>query len=165
MLLFSSIGIMKCLAQTNEWGNKIKLIVLDPGHFHAALIQKSMYSEIDSSVHVYAPKGTDVEGYLALINKYNTRTDNPTSWNEVIYLGEDYLEKMLLQKTGNLVILAGNNQKKATYISRSVGLGINVLSDKPMAITSDDFEVLKRSFDSAKKSGVLIYDIMTSRYE
>ena len=32
----------------------IKLITLDPGHFHAALIQKSMYPQVDPSVHVYA---------------------------------------------------------------------------------------------------------------
>src|SRR5687768_12913728 len=28
---------------------KIKLITLDPGHFHAALVQKSMYANVDST--------------------------------------------------------------------------------------------------------------------
>jgi hypothetical protein len=32
----------------------LQLITLDPGHFHAALVQKSMYEAIDSTVHVYA---------------------------------------------------------------------------------------------------------------
>ncbi|MFA5245144.1 MAG: hypothetical protein WC380_07555, partial [Pedobacter sp.] len=38
--------------EVQERDNKIKLITLDPGHFHSALIQKSMYDEIDTVVHV-----------------------------------------------------------------------------------------------------------------
>ena len=33
---------------------EVKLITLDPGHFHAALVQKSMYEQVDSTVYVYA---------------------------------------------------------------------------------------------------------------
>jgi hypothetical protein len=35
----------------------LKLIVLDPGHFHAALLQKTMYPDIDPTVRVYAEDG------------------------------------------------------------------------------------------------------------
>ena len=37
--------------------NQFRLITLDPGHFHAALIQKSMYDGVDPRVAVYAPLG------------------------------------------------------------------------------------------------------------
>jgi hypothetical protein len=37
----------------------MKLTVLDPGHFHAALVQKNMYANVDDTVHVYAPAGPD----------------------------------------------------------------------------------------------------------
>jgi hypothetical protein len=40
--------------------NEVKLITLDPGHFHAALIQKEMYAGVSSRVHVYAPLGPDL---------------------------------------------------------------------------------------------------------
>ena len=33
----------------------VRLITVDPGHFHAALVQKSMYPGVDSNVQVYAP--------------------------------------------------------------------------------------------------------------
>ena len=39
----------------------VHLITLDPGHFHAALVQKSMYADVDSVVHVYAPGGNDLQ--------------------------------------------------------------------------------------------------------
>ncbi|GAG07892.1 unnamed protein product, partial [marine sediment metagenome] len=41
----------------------VKLITLDPGHFHAALVQKTMYDEVSPTVYVYAPKGPDVEDH------------------------------------------------------------------------------------------------------
>ena len=42
----------------------LRLITLDPGHFHAALVQKSMYANVDPVVHVYAPDGDDLAEHL-----------------------------------------------------------------------------------------------------
>lgn len=143
----------------------VKLITVDPGHFHAALVQKSMYDDVDSVVHVYAPAGPDVELHLGRIKAFNARAESPTDWNEVVYTGDDFFEKMLTQKAGNVVVLAGNNQKKTEYISKSLGAGFHVLADKPMAIDTKGFEVLKEAFATAKSNQVLLYDIMTERYE
>ena len=79
---------------------EVKIMTLDPGHFHAALVQKSMYDQVDPVVNVYAPDGVDVVDHLKRIEGYNTRAENPTSWIEKVYKGEDYLEKMLDRKTG-----------------------------------------------------------------
>lgn len=144
--------------------NKIRLVVLDPGHFHAALIQKSKLPEIDSNVRVYAPDNADVYGYLKLVQSYNSRQEDPTFWKEKVYLHNDYLQKMVQEKAGNLLILAGNNQKKTEYIQAGIQAGMNVLSDKPMVISSDDFKVLKQAFGEAEKKNLIVYDIMTERY-
>lgn len=146
-------------------GPQIRLITIDPGHFHAALVQKSMYPQIDSTVHVYAPGGNDLTLHLDRINAFNTREDNPTSWNEVVYTGEDFLQKMISDKKGNVVVIAGNNRDKGNYINTAVSNGFHVLADKPMAINTRDFELLTSSFETARKNGVLLYDIMTERYE
>ena len=112
----------------------VKLITLDPGHFHAALVQKEMYPGIDSEVYVYAPGGLELEAHLALIKQYNERPEHPTKWVEKVYKGSDYLEKMLSEKKGNVVVLAGNNRQKTEYINKAIEAGLNVLGDKPMAI-------------------------------
>lgn len=143
----------------------VQLMILAPGHFHAALLQKSMYPQIDSTVYVYAPEGPEVKSYLDLIEQYNTRAEHPTDWKEKVYTGPDYLKKMLKEKPGNLVVIAGNNQRKTDYIKRSVDSGLNVLADKPMAITPAGFDKLKTAFADAQKNNVLLYDIMTQRYE
>lgn len=144
---------------------QIKLITLAPGHFHAALLQKSMYNEISPVVHVYAPEGPEVKAHLSLIEGYNTRADNPTSWQEKVYTGPDYLEKMFTEKAGNVIVMAGKNQDKANHIKMAVEAGYNVLADKPMAINTETFNTLKEAFKTADKNDVLLYDIMTERYE
>ena len=146
-------------------GDTVKLVTLDPGHFHAALVQKQMYPNVSPNVHIYAPAGSDLDMHMARINGFNTRKDNPAAWESVVYTGPDFIDKMLQDKSGNLVVLAGNNSRKAEYILKSVQAGYNVLSDKPMAITPKDYELLKQAFDVAKEKGVVLYDIMTERYE
>jgi predicted dehydrogenase len=144
---------------------QIQLVTLDPGHFHAALIQKTMYDEVDPMVHVYAPEGNDVLFHLDRIKAYNTRANDPTNWKQVVYTGNDFFEKMLNDKAGNVVVISGNNQKKTEYILKSLEAGFNVFADKPMAIDKNDFEMLKQAFAIAEKNNLLLYDIMTERFE
>ncbi len=149
----------------SQMANQVKLLTVDPGHFHAALVQKIMYDQVSPDVHVYAPDGPDYIQHLERIKSYNLRQDDPTSWNEIIYTGAGFFEKMIEEKKGNVVVLSGNNRKKAEYISRSVNAGLNVLADKPMIISPGDFAGLEESFRIAGKKGILLYDIMTERYE
>lgn len=144
---------------------EVKLMTLDPGHFHAALVQKTMLDQIDPTVYIYAPEGPELQGHLNLINSYNNREDNPTSWDTKIYTGPDYFEKMLSEKPGNVMVTAGNNAKKAEYILKTVEAGINVLADKPMIILPEEFPKLEKAFKVAEENGVMLYDIMTERYE
>jgi predicted dehydrogenase len=143
----------------------IHLIILAPGHFHAALLQKSMKDKLDSTVHVFAPDGPEVASYLALIDQYNSAAKEPTNWKEEVYTGMDYLEKLIKTKPGNVVVIAGNNQMKTGYIERCVGASLNVLADKPMAISKAGFDKLKDAFSTAAKNEVLLYDMMTERFE
>jgi len=143
----------------------VRLVTLDPGHFHAALIQKSMYDDVDSTVHVYAPEGNDLKMHLERINLYNTRTEAATRWKEDVYAGNDFFERMIVEKKGNVVVLSGNNLKKTDYILNSLKNGYHVFADKPMVIDSKGFDKLKEAFEVAAKNNLLLYDIMTERFE
>lgn len=168
-----SVVILLCLlisCQTTKQeevkeNKTIRLVTLDPGHFHAALVQKSMYENVDSVVHVYAPEGADVQMHLKRIEGFNTRPGDATRWSEKVYTGDDYFQKMLEEKAGNVVVISGNNRKKTEYIRRSLEEGMNVLADKPMAIDAAGYADLKQAFATAGAKGLLLYDIMTERYE
>lgn len=163
-----SVVFMSCNnneTKKEETTKAFRLVTLDPGHFHAALVQKSMYDDVDSVVHVYAPEGNDLQLHLNRIKTYNDRAEQPTHWKEEIYTGNDFFEKMIAEKKGNVVMLSGNNKKKTEYILKSLQNGFNVLADKPMVIDGKGFEELKEAFDVAAKNKLLLYDIMTERFE
>ena len=151
--------------ETQDTSCEVKLITLDPGHFHAALVQKTSYPQVCKDVYVYAPEGEDLKEHLKRIEGYNTRTESPTGWSEITYTGADFLEKMLQEKKGNVMVTAGNNGKKTDYLKAALSAGLHVLADKPMAINVADFEALKECFEIARQKGVLLFDIMTERFE
>jgi len=142
----------------------MQLIALDPGHFHASLVQQQMYPDIDSVIRVYAPEGPEVKQYLQQVAAYH-QGSSKVHWTTDVYTGSDYLQQMLLCAGGNIVILAGNNRLKPMYIRSAVGAGMHVLADKPMAINAAGFEALLASFADAAAGKVQLFDIMTERYE
>ena len=149
---------------TGEEG-EVKLIVFAPGHFHASLLQKERLPQVNDTVFVYAPDGPETDQYLKNIDQYNSRKENPTSWNVNLYQEDDFWDRMLSEKRGNVVVLSGKNQDKTEYILGSVKNGLNVLCDKPMAINQYDFILLEQAYSYAEANDVILYDMMTERYE
>lgn len=165
LLLIMGLAACSNNQQAMQEQEKITLVTVAPGHFHASLVQKSMYPGVSDTAYVYAPDGPELDAHLSLIEQYNTRLERPTNWHEVVYTGADFMEKMLSERKGNVVVLSGNNQHKMDYISQSVAAGLHVLADKPMIIQHTDFPRLEAAFAQADEKGVVLYDIMTERYE
>lgn len=173
--LLSSI-LMSCAGKSNSLNDsktlfsgkegEVRLIILDPGHFHASLLQKNSMKQVSDTMYVYAPNSSiGLDQYLSAIKSFNQRLDNPTKWKEIVYTGDDFMDKMVSDRLGNVVILAGNNKNKSKNIAAAIDAGINVLSDKPMAINKHDFKKLEEAYNNAEVNNVLLYDIMTERYD
>src|SRR5689334_17481769 len=145
--------------------NEFKLITLDPGHFHAALIQKEMYPEVARRSTVYAPLGPDVIDHLQRVARFNLRAENPTAWEIDVHASPDFLERMIAARPGNVVVLSGRNRRKIDLIQASVKAGLHVLADKPWIIHAADLPKLEAALGDAARQGVIAYDIMTERYE
>ncbi len=143
----------------------VRLITLDPGHFHAGLIQKEMYPGVAETVHVYAPLGPDLIAHLNRVAAFNSRTERPTRWSLEVHAGPDSLARMLREKPGNVVVLSGRNRGKIDSIVASLAAGLDVLADKPWIISAADFPKLEQALESAEKGGRIAYDVMTERYE
>ena len=170
--LASLLMVIACLAvlasaalQKDRSMNEVKIITLDPGHFHAALVQKRMYAGVSKSVAVYAPLGFDLAEHLNRIARFNLRGEDPTSWELDIHTGPDFFERMLKERPGNAVVISGRNRGKIDRIKACVEAGLNVLADKPWIITSGDLGKLEASLNAADQKGIIAYDIMTERYE
>jgi predicted dehydrogenase len=153
------------MAQTTPAAPAVRLMTLDPGHFHAALIQKEMYPGVSDQVHVYAPLGPDLLGHLGRVVGYNTRSASPTAWRLEVHTDPDPRDRMLREKPGNVVVLSGRNRVKIDHIAASVDAGLHVLADKPWILRSADLPKLDRALAEADRRGTVAYDIMTERFE
>jgi len=110
ILLFTFSLLYACGLKKNsnriEKAKAIQMIQLDPTHSHAAAAQNDQLDFLDSTVFVYTPDKNAIEPYLNQIKSMNSRAQDPTNWNEEVYAGPDYLEKMVTDKKGNVVVLS-----------------------------------------------------------
>ncbi len=143
----------------------VRLMTLDPGHFHAALVQKFKVPGASPQADVYAPLGPDLLGHLGRISAFNTRKENPTDWRLEVHTGPDYQERMFRERPGNVVVLSGRNDLKIDRIKAAVEAGFHVLADKPWIISSADLPKLESALETAERKGLVAYDIMTERFE
>ena len=143
----------------------IGIMTLDPGHFHAGLIHKSMYPVVDSTIYVFAPEGPELKDYLNRIDSYNNRPEDPAAWKTEVYAGPDYLQRMIAKKPGNVMVVAGKNDRKIDYIEQAIQNGIHVYADKPLVINKEGYARLLEVFQLAEEKDLLLYDIMTERFE
>jgi predicted dehydrogenase len=143
----------------------VRLMTLDPGHFHAALIQKEMYPGVAPRVDVFAPLGFDLFEHLKRVAAFNNRADKPTAWQTEVHASPDFFERMLRERPGNVVVLSGRNRGKIDRMLASVRAGLHVLGDKPWILKSDDLPKLEATLAEADQKGLVAYDIMTERFE
>src|SRR5437868_13872486 len=86
------------------------LVVVDPGHFHATLVQAEMYPGLSPLVRVHAPLGPDLIDYLSRIARYNRRPEAATDWRLEEHAGPDFLTRMRDEPPGGVVIFSGHNR-------------------------------------------------------
>lgn len=167
MLLLTVMVVIEeqSMSQTPHTMQEVKIITLDPGHFHAALVQKRMYPGVSKRVDVYAPLGFDLTEHLNRIARFNLRAADPTSWELEVHSGPDFFERMLRERPGNAVVISGRNQGKVDRVKACVEAGLNVLADKPWILASSDLPKLEAALNTADQKAIVAYDIMTERYE
>ncbi len=137
------------------------LLIYDPGHFHAALLLSRRNDHIDRALHVYAPPGSDVEKFFALIERFNGRPNDPTDWRLERHVGTDTLDAMIAERRGDIVILAGRNRPRLALMHRLHDERFHVLADKPWLTDSADIPHL----EAITRALPLAVDIMTGRHD
>jgi predicted dehydrogenase len=143
----------------------VRLVTLAPGHFHAALVHKKMPPGVSETVSVYAPLGFDLTEHLRRLTAFNTRPDSPTTWKLEVYAGPDFLQRMLKDRAGNVVVISGRNRGKIDLIEATVEAGLHALVDKPWVIEAADLPRLAAVLEAAQGKSVVAYDVMTERFE
>lgn len=111
------------------------LLILNPGHFHAALVLRERHPSLSDDIHVYSEPGSDLARFLEIAESFNKRKANPTCWRINIHQGKDCLEKLIVEKRGDIAVLAGRNDTKMENIDTLSRAGLAILADKPWVTT------------------------------
>lgn len=146
----------------------MRLVIVDPGHFHASLLQREMYPFVDRRVEVFAPVGTEALDYLSRVTVFNSRRENPTRWDLDLHLSAGPmgpLDDLLRGKAGDLAVFTGRNRPKIDRILAALRAGMHVLADKPWVISAADLPKLEEALALAEQNRLAAYDIMTERFE
>ncbi len=107
------------------------LAFLEPGHFHAALTLRERHPLVADEVVVYVEAGGEAAEFLGLLEAFNRRPQRPTRWRALLRAGPEPLGRLLHDRPGNVVILAGKNDRKMALVRRLHDEGLHVLADKP----------------------------------
>lgn len=140
---------------------KHTLVVVNPGHFHAGLTLRKRHPLLSDEVYVYAEDGSELREFLHLVDSFNKREADPTSWGLHLYRGPDYLDALLQQPPGDIAMVAGKNNTKLSTMHRLHQAGLHVLGDKTWLIDASQLGLL----DAITASPPLAMDIMTERFE
>ena len=138
------------------------LLIFNPGHFHAALVLRERHPSLADEIYVYSEPGPDLDRFLEIVESFNNRQINPTHWRINVHRGKDSLEKLIEDKKGDIVVLAGRNNTKMENIDTLNRAGFAILADKPWVTTEEALPFLRSTMAAGRP---LAADIMTERYE
>ena len=116
---------------------------------------------VADEIFVYAHEGAELRDFLALVERFNCRSANPTRWCPVVKTADDPLGQLVEERRGDVVILAGRNGGKARTIRRLHESGFHVLADKPWLVEPGDLAHVRASLDGWP----LAAEIMTGRHD
>ena len=152
-------------APPRDASGDVRLMTLDPGHFHAALIQKEMYPGVAPRVDVYAPLGWDS-------SSISTASPRSTAAPIGRRRGTSRSTRAPTTSSGcsrsaraTSSCCRAGTRVKMDRILASVKAGLNVLADKPWILKSADLPKLDAALAEADAKKIVAYDIMTERFE
>ena len=137
------------------------LCFLDPGHFHAALVLREQNPLVDDEIFVYAPDGPELGQFLKLVDAFNRRSARPTEWRVTVRAGDGSLDRLVAERPGDVVVIAGRNDVKLALMRRLHDAGFHVLADKPWLTKPEAIADARHVLGSAP----VAFEIMTGRHE
>ena len=122
---------------------RCRFMTLDPGHFHASLVQKEMYPGVAPRVDVYAPLGSD----LTRAPGAHRRVQHARREADRVAARDPYRPRLLRAACSARSPATSSSSPAATAARsiadrRSVEAGLNVLADKPWILQSADLPAL-----------------------
>jgi hypothetical protein len=137
-----------------------RALFYEPGHFHAALTLRTPNPRLAPDIHVYATPGPERDAFLTLVERFNTRADHPTRWRLHLHDGAHLLQRVVEERQGDFVVVAGRNDTKLETLAYLTQAGLPVLADKPWLTESRQLPFLAQVTAGPR----VAMDLMTGSY-
>ncbi len=137
-----------------------RALFYEPGHFHAALTLRTPNPRLAPDIHVYATPGPERDAFLTLVEQFNTRANHPTHWRLHVHDGAHLLQRVVEERQGDFVVVAGRNDTKLATIASLTQAGLPVLADKPWLTESRQLPYLAQ----VTTGPCVAMDLMTGPY-
>ncbi|MBW1959941.1 MAG: oxidoreductase [Deltaproteobacteria bacterium] len=138
------------------------LLFLNPGHFHAGLVLRKSHPRLSNDIFVYSEAGPDLDRFIEMVESFNRRSKDSTRWQIHTRTGGNCLQRLIDEKKGDIVVLAGKNNTRMESIETLNRAGYCVLADKPWVTTESALPYLTAAMADDRP---LTLDIMTERFE
>ncbi len=140
----------------------LTLHLLEPSHFHAALLLGQLDARVHLPIQVHAGFLWDDQPFLGWVKSLENRgwNLNQIQWNR----SEDPVASILKSKGTPVALLAGQNQSKPDRILRLLFGNVPVLCDKPLWVTEFSGRPLANFLETTTKT-IFLDDCMTERFE
>jgi predicted dehydrogenase len=103
----------------------------------------------------------ELDDFLTLVEAFNRRTEEPTSWRPEVRTSDHPLDHLIAEHPGHIVILAGKNNRKMAAMRRLHDAGFHVLADKPWMADASGLADLRHTL----AGGPLAVEMMTGRHD
>jgi hypothetical protein len=137
-----------------------RAVFYEPGHFHAALTLRTPNPRLAPDIHVYATPGPERQAFVTLVESFNARAESPTHWRLHLHEGPQLLQRLVADRHGDFVVLAGRNNIKLKVMAYLTQAGLQVLADKPWLTDSRQLPYLAQVTAGPR----LAMDLMTVRH-
>ncbi len=113
---------------------------------------------------MYVREGADgareAAEFVDLIEAFNGRPQRPTRWRVVVRAHPEPLARLLNERAGDVVILAGRNDRKMALVRRLHDAGLHVLADKPWIMSATALPDVRHVLSG----GARVMEMMTGRH-
>lgn len=135
--------------------------VLNPGHFHAALVFRESEYRLLEDIDVIVKNSDQALPFIDQINRFNERELQPTQWQFSVHERADVVFDAGVEKDSCVVVVSGQNHSKLQTVTELTGQGRNVLVDKPLLVHANQLASIEQAFAGPGQ----VMELMTARHQ
>jgi predicted dehydrogenase len=143
----------------------VRLMTLDPSHFHAALLTQRRVEGVHPRVYVYSDFSKELLTYLEWMQLGHSRIPHGQGWEMDVRASDRWRARALQEQPGNTVVITGANRSKIDLMLDSVRAGLHVIADKGWIVDQADFPMLETLIHEAELREVLLWEMMPLRHK